>query len=326
MKCLVTGATGFIGNRLVHALLKSGFQVNVLARSPQKVRELYNEKVNLFQGDLCDKETILNASLQCDVVFHLAAFANIWSEDKQLPWKTNVTGTENILEASLANQVKKVIFTSSAAVFPPSRDHEILDETAQLPDHYLTDYETTKKQAEQLCLKYHKKGLDVVIVNPPRVFGPGMMNKSNSLTIIIKKYLLGRWRIIPGSGDAIGNYAYIDDVVNGHLLAMSKGISGDNYILGGSNLSFNQFFEILSDVSGKSRLMFHLPFLFMYSFAKTELFFAEHFGKKPVITPPWVKRYVQNRLLSSKKAEDNLGYTITPVQKAVAATIEWLNL
>jgi nucleoside-diphosphate-sugar epimerase len=255
----------------------------------------------------------------------LAAFANIWSKDKMLAYKTNVTGTTNILEAALQNKVKKVVFTSSAAILPTSLNGEEVDETFPLPGNFLTEYETTKVQAEQLCTDYCQKGLDVVIVNPSRVFGPGLLNKSNSVTILIKKYIDGKWRIIPGNGEAVGNYVFIDDVVNGHILAMQKGVPGEKYIIGGTNISFNDFFKGLSMVSGKNYKLFHLPFSIMLATSKFELFMADTFGKNPLITPPWAKRYLQNRPVSSQKAIEQLNYTITPLSEGISKTIEWLN-
>jgi len=324
MKCMITGATGFIGNRLVNELLNLGAEVHVLARSQKKVVELYGNKVTFFGGDLWNTDVIDEATRNCDIIFHLAAFANIWSKDKMLAYKTNVTGTKNILEAALRNKINKVVFTSSAAVFPPSQNGEEIDETFLLPEIFLTDYETTKVIAEQLCIEYSKKGLDVVIVNPPRVFGPGLLNKSNSVTILIEKYINGNWRIIPGNGEAIGNYVFIDDVVKGHILAWENGISGEKYILGGTNISFNGFFNTLSKVSGKNYALFHLPFSLVLAVSKFELFIAETFGKSPLITPPWARRYLQNKPVSSKKAITHLKYAVTPLEEGMHKTIEWL--
>jgi len=324
MKCMVTGATGFIGNRLVNELLNLGNEVHILARSKGKAEQLFENEVTFFNGDLMDTDIIYEASYGCEVIFHLAAFANIWSKDKMLAYKTNVTGTKNILEAAFQNKVKKVVFTSSAAVFPPSENGEEIDERFALPQNYLTDYETTKAQAEHLCLEYCQKGLDVVIVNPPRVFGPGLLNKSNSVTILIKKYISGNWHIIPGNGDSVGNYVFIDDVINGHILAMQKGIPGEKYILGGTNITFNDFFDILSKVNGKKYRLFHLPYPLILVVSKFEFVMAESFGKNPLITPPWAKRYIQNRPLSSKKAITQLKYNITPLDEGFRKTIEWL--
>ena len=201
---------------------------------------------------------------------------------------------------------------------------EPIDESFQQPTTYLTDYETTKREAEQLCIDFCKKGLAVVIVNPPRVFGPGFLSKSNSVTIMIKNYIKGTWRIIPGNGGQIGSYVYIDDVVNGHIQAIKKGTPGEKYILGGNNVSYNKFFKTLAKVSGKKRFMFHFPFSLMIFISKFELFMAEAFNKKPLITPPWVKRYLQHRPVSSRKAMNEINYTITPLPEAIGKTIQWL--
>jgi nucleoside-diphosphate-sugar epimerase len=150
------------------------------------------------------------------------------------------------------------------------------------------------------------------------------MNKSNSVTILINRYISGKWRIVPGNGEAIGNYVFIDDVVNGHIQAMKSGISAEKYILGGVNVSFNQFFNTLRSVSGKNLRLFHLPFSVMMAASEFELFIAETFGKKPLITPPWVKRYMQNRPISSNKAIAQLNYHITSLEEGMQKTIEWL--
>lgn len=324
MKCFVSGSTGFIGNKLVDALIVKGYQVNIIVRNKQTITTTKKE-IKIFHGDLLDVDVLNEAIKGCDFVFHLAAYANIWSKDKSLAYNTNVLGTKNVLETALKNNIKKLIFTSSAATLPPSVKDEIVDETFTLPDTYLTDYETTKRKAEQLCVEYYKKGLDVVIVNPTRVFGPGFLNKSNSVTILIKKYLNGTWRFIPGKGTEIGNYVFIDDVVQGHIFAMQKGIPGEKYILGGTNISYNGFFEMLRNVSKKNRTLFHLPFFLMMAVSRFELFMAETFGKKPLITPPWVKRYLQNRPVSSKKATHQIKYSVTPLNEAMEKTIKWLN-
>jgi farnesol dehydrogenase len=324
MKYFITGATGFIGNRLTEELLKDGCEIHILGRSKKKVELLYGNRVDYFEGDLADFEVITKAMKGCDAVFHLAALAQLWSKNKTESYNANVIGTKNILEAALQNKIRKIVFTSSAATLAPSAGIEIVDETFPLPGEYLTDYEKTKAEAELLCTDYCKRGLEVVIVNPSRVYGPGELNKSNSVTILINKYISGKWRIIPGNGNAIGNYVFIDDVVNGHIQAMKNGIPGEKYILGGVNVSFNQFFKILRSVSGKNFRLFHLPFSMMMAVSEIELFMAETFGKSPLITPPWVKRYMQNRPISSNKAIAQLNYNITSLEEGMHKTIEWL--
>jgi nucleoside-diphosphate-sugar epimerase len=325
MKCMVTGATGFIGHSLVKELLKRNLEVNVLVRSKQKLAPEFLHQVTIFEGGLHEPAVLDAAMKDCDYVFHLAGFTAVWSKDKTLATHTNTEGTRNILEASIRNHISKVVFTSTAGTLPPSDYDKPVDENSPAPRAYLTDYEHSKRQAELVCAEFAGRGLNVVIVNPTRVYGPGLLNKSNSVTILIKKYLDGTWRFIPGDGTQAGNYAYIGDVVQGHLHALEKGKPGERYILGGENVSFNRLFEIIGDSGGKKQTLFSIPFMALTVFANVELFFADKFGKPPLITPSWIKRYNQNRLVTSRKATEELGYLITPLTEGIKETITWLN-
>jgi nucleoside-diphosphate-sugar epimerase len=325
MRCLVTGATGFIGSRLVNKLLNQGNSVTVLVRSPNKLPEDIAKRVTIAVGEVSNRGSVGKAMQNCSFVYHLAGFAGIWSKDKSLPYKTNVEGTKNILDAALNLGIDKVVFTSSAGTLAPSTVMNQVDEYAPLPDSYLTGYERSKREAEDLCIEYCIKGLQTVIVNPTRVFGPGPLNKSNSVTTLIKKYVSGTWRFLPDDGQYFGNYVYIDDVVDGHIKAMNKGVSGEKYILGGENISLMGFFKLLAEVSGKNYALYNIPYPAMMAFAKSEQFLAEVLGKSPVITPPWAKRYSQHRLVSSNKAIEKLGYSVTPLADGIQKTLHWLN-
>jgi nucleoside-diphosphate-sugar epimerase len=324
MKYFVTGATGFIGHELVKKLLSDGEWINILVRTTTRLNFPYSEKLSVYTGDLFNEEQIESGMKGCDCVFHLAAWANIWSKNKNTPFGVNVTGTKNILSTALRLGIQRVVFTSSAGVLKPSDQNELIDENSQLPDHYITDYEKTKYQAELLCYEYIRKGLEIVIVCPSKVYGPGVLNKSNSLPKLIKLYLEGRWRFIPGNGKSISNYVYIDDVVDGHILAMKKGISGEKYILGGENASFNQLFRTISEISGIRKKFYRIPSMVFMTVANISLFFADNFGINPLITPAWFKRLTQNRIVSSKKAEEVLNYKITPLETGINKTINWL--
>src|SRR5690554_4654924 len=139
MKCLITGATGFIGSRLTKELVRRGYDVNVLVRSPQKLDPLIAGKITIHKGDVLDAKSINEAVRGCAVIFHLAAFAGIWSVDKSLPFRINVTGTENVLKAAVDHKVQKVVYTSSAGTLKPSDGLEEIDEESPLPLAYHTD-------------------------------------------------------------------------------------------------------------------------------------------------------------------------------------------
>ena len=325
MNCFVTGATGFIGHELVKTLLHNGDRVNILVRTVKKLELPDSENLKIFTGDLSDIGMIEKGMEGCDKVFHLAAFANIWSENKNMPYEVNVAGTRNILESALKAGIKKVVFTSTAGVLKPSDNFKLTDETDPLPETFPTVYDETKYLAENLCLEYNQRGLNTVIVSPSKVYGPGKLKISNSLTRIIKLYVSGKWRFVPGNGEIFSNYVYIDDVVEGHIKAMAKGRPGEKYILGGINASFNQFLETLAKVSGVKRKYFMIPAGILSAVASLSLLLAEHFRVKPLITPAWLKKYFQNRLVSSQKAEEELGCKITTLEIGIQKTIQWLN-
>ncbi|NQU86458.1 MAG: NAD-dependent epimerase/dehydratase family protein [Mariniphaga sp.] len=324
MKYFLTGATGFIGKELAKQFLQKGEIVHALVRSPEKAQQIDHKNLRLFQGDITNKESIQKAMVGCDYVFHLAGYAKPWSKDKNIPFEINVKGTINVLEAALQNNIKRVIFTSTAGILKPSDIDEATDENSPNPESYLTAYEETKMEAERRCSHFMKKGLEIVIVNPSRVYGPGLLSKSNSVTTIIKKYNEGKWRFLPGDGSEIGNYVFIDDIVSGLKLALEKGQPGERYILGGTNISFNDFFNVLSEETGNYHRLFKLPLCIMMLVSRIMLLLANNFGIEPLITPQWVKRYSQNRVLSSKKAINKLGYSITPINEGIRKTLIWL--
>ena len=172
---------------------------------------------------------------------------------------------------------------------------------------------------------YITSGLNVRIVNPTRVYGPGPLVASNSVTKMISLYRRGRWRIIPGNGKSIGNYVFVDDVVRGHILAMERGKPGERYILGGENCDFLTFFKTLASVTGRSYGMIKLPLSVMLAAAKSSELISNVTGGNPFITAGHVRRYNHDWQMSSEKAVQSLGYTITPLRKGIERTVEWLD-
>jgi nucleoside-diphosphate-sugar epimerase len=141
---------------------------------------------------------------------------------------------------------------------------------------------------------------------------------------MIKLYALGKWHIVPGDGTCIGSYVLVDDVVRGHILAALRGRLGQRYALGGENLTFEQFFGILSEVTGKRPWLIHLPVRFMITAAKIMEWQASFTGIAPPITAPWVKKYLNHWSLSSDKAMNELGYTYSSFREGAMLTLGWL--
>lgn len=325
MKYFITGSTGFIGMALTKRLVAEGNSIHLLVRSPQKAKELQLPGVTIFEGDILNVASIEAAMHSCTHVFHLAAYAKPTAKAARVFHEVNIEGTRNVLEAALKFRIKRVVFTSTAGTFGPTDNINDVNEESTRPEKYYTFYAETKREAELVCKGYQGKGLDVITVFPTRAFGPGILNESNSLTKIAEKYQKGYWRIIPGNGKNFGNYVFVDDVVNGLLLAMDKSRPGENYILGGHNATFKELFQTIRQASGKKYLFLYVPYPFLW-LSSALLWVGGLLIRKPaMITPAWVKRYLQHRRLSSEKAQKELGYTITPLLKGFGKTYAWLN-
>jgi nucleoside-diphosphate-sugar epimerase len=325
MRIFITGGTGFIGKSLTKRLLDEQNEVVLLLRNPAKASQ-YTGRISFVQGDLFSEDALLEGMRDCDLVFHMAAYTKPWSKDPGMAYKTNVEGTVNVLEAAIKRGVKKVILTSTGGTMGFSNEKRSVNEMTNPDPEFHTVYEKTKAEAEKRAIEYSLKGLHVVIVNPTRVFGPGELTESNSVTKIIKLYLRGLWRIIPGNVNTIGNYAYIDDVVEGHLLAAYSGANGERYILGGENLSYKEFFGTIGEVAGKKRGLINLPLPLLKIIIRITSGLTKITRLPPALTQDWLDKYMEDWIMSSKKAESQLGYKITPFRTGVERTIVWLNL
>lgn len=325
MNIFITGATGYIGEHLAIKLKSQNHEVFALVRSINKAAGLATAGINLIGGDLSDKTAIEKGMKNCDVVFHLAAYASVWPEDKEIFNSINVEGTRNILDLAKKNNIKKVVITSTAGVYGPSPSGSIpVNEETIRTIPYFSHYESTKAEAENLAKAYAKEGLHVVIVNPARVYGPGRRSESNAISKLIELYLENKWHYIPGSGEEIGSYSYIDDIVDGHIQAMESGRSGENYLLGGENASYEKFFEVLKKYADKDYRLFKIPSPLLFFASHLMVVWARIFKSKPLITPKWVEKYMHDWSISSQKAMDELGYKITPLEEGLKRTINWL--
>ncbi len=324
MKYLITGATGYIGTQLTKRLVAEGHTVHALYRDEKKAEELKKIPGTVMKkGDLLDKPSLHAAATGCDAVFHVAAFAKPWDKDPKTFYEFNLDGAVNVFEAARQAGVKRVVFTSTAGTISPNQGKPSDEATPRSVD-YFTDYDRSKAQAEKAAVEMSGQGMDIVTVNPSRVYGPGLLSDSNGVTRMVKMYLKGKFRMLPGDGESIGNYVFIDDVVEGHLAAMRQGRAGERYILGGANASFIGFFETLANLSDKQVRMLKVPLPVMKMAAHFMEIWANLTGKPPMLTPPWARRFNYNWELSIEKAQRELDYEPLRLEQGLAKTINWL--
>jgi len=323
MSILITGATGYLGTKLSQLLADRGESVRLLQRTDSQSKILNRPEISIVLGDIMDKESLKNAMKGISKVYHMAAYARLWAKDPLIYQNINVEGTRNVLDAAWNAGIQKMVHTSTAGVVGPSGKLPMNEEMPRNAG-FFNLYEKTKWEAENLSMDYAGKGLNVTIVNPSRVYGPGLDTGSNPITKIVELYLQKKWHVIPGSGNDLGSYCYVDDVIEGHVKAMEKGRSGERYLFGGVNATFNELMDSISRNSGFQNKLLHIPFPLLLIYGNAQLWYAGVSGKPPKITPEWVKKYKYNWALDSTKAINELGYRVRPLNEGLQLTIEWL--
>jgi farnesol dehydrogenase len=322
---LVTGASGFIGSTLVRVLAESGWPVRALVRPGRAVAGGTDKAVRTVEGDILAPDTLARAMAGCTRVFHLAAYARNWARAPATFFAHNVLGTRNVLAAARAAGVERIVLTSTIVTFGPTPPGAVADETTARSDgRPFTAYEETKALAEREALAAGDAGAPVVVVNPTRVYGPGPLSEGNSVTVMIDLYARGRFPFLLAGGANVGNYAFVEDVARGHLLAMEHGRPGERYILGGHNSSLRGLLETVDRVSGERHRTVSLPAPLARLYAGVEELRARWLGGSPRITPGWVDTFLHDWAFSSAKAERELGYAVTPLADGLRATHQWL--
>ena len=323
MKVFVSGATGFIGIQLVKRLVSQGNTVHALYRSESKAELIRIPGVVLFPGDILDTPSLERALEGCETGYHTAAFASVWTRDPALVFKLNVDGALNVIEAARKAGTRRLVLTSTAGILGPSETDPV-DESSPVPPSFFTLYEASKSQLEAKLLGNAGSVPEVVIVNPTRVYGPGYLSESNGVTRMIKQYLEGRWRLLPGNGRSSGNYVHVEDVVSGHLLAMQKGKAGERYVLGGENINYLQLFQFVRQFSGVRTKLYKVPLWLMLFTAHAMKALARLTGRPPLIVPDLVRKFSHNWIVSSRKAMTELGYEARPAREGIKQTIQWI--
>lgn len=323
MRVFVTGATGYIGSALALSLLEEGHEVRALARNPDRGSFLEARGARVVPGDLGDPASLDRLCEGTEAGFHLAGWVKASGSPADYE-EANVAGARRVFEAALRAGVRRVVFTSSAGVLGPALDGKPVAEDSPRRIGFLNDYERTKAEAETLVPGFLGRGLEIVTVNPTRVFGCPVGPDLPPYTAMIDRYLRGKFLLIPGNGRSVGNYVFLEDVVAGHRAALDRGVPGRRYLLGGYDLSYREFFEALARASGVNRRLPRVPAPVLYAAAGLAGAAARLSGGRPVLTPSWVKRFLYDWRVSSVRAQAELGYRITPLDAALDRTVRGL--
>ena len=230
MRFAMTGATGFVGGALARRLRADGHEVRALVRAPDRAADLAALGVELVAGDLDDAAALDRLCDGVDGLFHVAGWYRL-GQDPSVGTRINVEGTRNVLDAARRNDVPRTVYTSTVAVNSDTGG-ELRDEAYRHSGDFVSHYDRTKAEAHRIAEEYAAAGLDVRIVQPGLVYGPGDTAQTGEL---ISQVVRGRRPQVPAGGAVC--WAHVDDVADGHVRAMERGRPGEAYMLAGPPLT-----------------------------------------------------------------------------------------
>lgn len=318
MKCVVTGATGHIGNVLVRYLIDRGYEVKSLVLNENEKDILKDLNTEIVYGDVRKLETLVDAFTGADIVFHLAGIIEIGSGNKKKVREVNVEGSKNVVAACKMSHVKKLVYTSSVHAIP-EKEGIITETTNFSKDLVKGTYAKSKAEATDYILKSNSDELQVIIVHPSGVIGPYEYIKSNMGQLIID-CATGRMKAYIKGGY---NFVDVRDVANGIILACEKGRPGECYILAGHSISIKELMAIIEKQTGKKAAKLVIARWFAYITGALSEIFYKIVKEKPLFTSYAVYTTGTNCNFSIEKAKKELGYSIRGIEETIADTIKW---
>ena len=306
MKVLITGGTGFIGSRLGLKCLEKGYQVKILGQANNEA-EAENERLLKENGaevvlaSVTDREKLFELVAGTDIVFHLAAAQHEANVADDHFWEVNVTGTKNMLEASVQAGVKRFVHGSTIGVYGSAMNGCIDEQTPLKPDNI---YGITKSEGEKLVLTFQDK-LPVVVIRISETYGPG-----DRRLLKLFKGIKKRVFFLIGNGQNLHHLIYVDDLIEGMFLAATaEEAVGEIFVLAGKEpLTTNAMVDTIAQKVDTKLLPFRAPF---------PLFFLTAVGMETVmkplgIQPPLHRRrmdfFKKSFMFSQEKAAAKLGF------------------
>ncbi|MCH4091307.1 hopanoid-associated sugar epimerase [Acetobacter sp.] len=318
---LVTGATGFVGSAVARVLLARGHALRLMVRAGSDRRNIADMPAELVEGDLSNPASFAKAVEGCRYVFHVAADYRLWVPDPAPMMAANVEGTRLLMQAAQAAGVEKIVYCSSVAALGLIGDGTISTEETPVNEHSVIGiYKKSKYRAEQEVLRMvREQGLKAVIVNPSTPVGPRDIKPTPTGQMILD-CAAGK---MPAYVDTGVNIVHVDDVAEGHALALERGVIGEKYILGGQNYLLGDLFRMVAEIAHVKAPRIVLPQEVIWPVAVASEWLSRRFGIEPRVTREMLAMSRKKMFFSSDKAIRDLGYTPRPAYDAARDAINW---
>ena len=319
MKAFVTGGTGFIGQRVIKKLLERGYQVYALARSSQSAANLAALGCTVVEGDITDVASLREGMAGSDVVFHIAAWYKIGAADWVQAEAINVGGTRKVLRLAYELGVPKIIYTSTVAVFGDTKG-QLVDETYYQGGPFLTEYDRTKWLAHyKVALPLIEQGAPIIIVMPGAVYGPG---DTSQVAEMMRMFYRGL-PALPGP-ETMLTYAHVEDIAEGHILAMEKGKIGESYILTGPAVPFGEMVDFWGHITPKRAPLLRIPAQFLKPLAPLVGAAGSVLPLPATFSQEAINILGATYIARSDKARAQLGWQTRPLHTGMLETFAWI--
>ncbi len=309
MNCLVTGANGFIGGHLVQYLKDKKIPVKSMCRSDPGGSNDY------VYGDVTNIDSLVSAFKGIDLVIHAAGVTD--TQDSQIH-KVNVDGTQNVVSAVIRRKVQRLIHISSTAAVGASFKPRVIAEDFKFNLQHL-NYFQSKYLSEQIVIKSaKKKEIEAVILNPTQVYGPGDMIKPSRQSLQLK-IAKGRFLFYPPGGVSVVD---ISSVAKTAYSAISKGVSGERYVLSGENMYTKDMFCLLAEIANSIKPFIPLSKKVLLSIGSRESLLKK-IKLKTIISYEKALLGTMFHWFDSTKAKEEFGFNPKPAIEALRTSVEW---
>lgn len=317
---LVTGVSGFVGSAVARVFSRAGWRVRGLVRASSDRTNLQDFPGELFTGDMLDGDSVARALAGADALAHVAADYRLWARDPEEIVHHNRDGTRIVMEAALAAGTPRIVYTSSVATIAPDRARPATEERPLTERNAIGAYKRSKVVAERLVEQMvAERKLPAVIVNPSTPIGPRDVKPTPTGRILVEA-ATGR---MPAFVDTGLNLVHVDDVAQGHLLALERGQVGRRYILGGDDVLLGQLLHDIAALTGRKAPRTRLPIAPLVPLAWGSEWWARLSGKEPMLTRDALKMARHHMFFSSARAVAELGYRPRPYLVGVADALGW---
>jgi dihydroflavonol-4-reductase len=313
----LTGGSGSVGGALLRRLVADGREVRALARSPEAAETLRGLGARPVPGDLFDRAALLEGMRGCETVFHAAGITRMCPRDPSPMMRVNVEGAAGVVRIAAAAKARRVVATSSAAAIGEPAGI-VADERTQHRGSFLSWYERSKFLGERRMLALGEElRLPVVCVNPASVQGPGRLSGSARLLLDLVN---GRLPVLVNTWLSVVD---IDDCTAAHVLAETRGVPGQRYLVSGASLDVRAAVELLRSVCGRPARAWFAPRRLASVAGTIGAAAGRLLRSDPPVCPEMVRTLLHGHRFDGSLAERELGLRYTPLEETVRRTLDW---